>query len=99
MEEKALKNLIKSAINRGVDLKYSSDIPDNANLISYNIEQVTKCDNPNYNYTFTGSANIAIPTDNGYMEYSGCVIEGDVLIDNGFATIINGIFTKKGLSD
>lgn len=45
MEEKALKNLIKSAINRGVDLKYSSDIPDNANLISYNIEQVTKCDN------------------------------------------------------
>ncbi len=102
METGKLKSMIIAAIGDGVELKRNGKVITNARLLKFTIRTATPCSNPNYNCTFTGDADIAIivPTENGddRKEFPGCEIEGNAMVSNDSAKIINGISVKRGLS-
>ena len=100
-EQGLISSLIATAISNGTTLRKNSSRLELTEIANFRIYSVQKCENPGYNYTFKGYADIVkvIPTEagNDSQTFPLCEISGDALIENDKAIIVNGISIDRGM--
>lgn len=102
-EEETIESRIKKEIFKKKNIRIGSKYITNIELINVVIEEAKKCNNPDSNYYYKGTATAKIhkTSEEGekaeYQEFTACNISGYALIDENHLELVGGTSIDSGL--
>ena len=102
-EEETIESMIKKEILKKTDIRLRAEFISNAELINVVIIEAKKCNNPDSNYCYKGTATVKIYKSSvrgekaEYQEFSACNISGYALIDEKNFELVGGTSVDSGL--